>query len=64
MGAVLFLQPARSTAFATNCELLWHAYHAWNQLASSIKFSKSIVEFKTNLKQLGNIDSDCAICTK
>ena len=52
-GAILFLSPARSSTHEINsahfCGTL-----IWNQLPNTIKSSKSIIEFKANLKQLWN----------
>ena len=33
-----------------------------NSLPKSIKYSESIVELKTKMKDLGNIDCSCILC--
>ena len=48
-GAVLFLPPARSTTHGVN-SAHFRGILIYNQLPSSIKPSKSIIEFNTNLK--------------
>ena len=35
----------------------------WNNLARDIKSSKSLSEFKTKIKNFGNIDCGCVICS-
>ena len=62
-GAMLFLPPARSTTHGTN-SAHFRGTLIWNHLPNSIKSSKSIIDFKTNIKQLGNIDCGCVICRK
>ena len=59
-NAVLFLPPARSTTHGTDSALFLYPLIC-NQLPSSLKSSKSNAEFKTNLKQLKNIDCSCVI---
>ena len=49
-GPLLRLPAAKST-----CLL-------WNSLPQSIKYSESIVELKTKMKDLGNIDCSCILC--
>ena len=61
--AVLYLPPASSTNHQTNSANFRRTLIC-NQLPISIKPSKSIIEFKTNLKRFGNIDCGCVICRK
>ena len=58
-----FLPPAKLTTHGTNSAHC-RGTLILNQLPNSIKSRKSIVEFKRNLKQLGNIDCGCVICRK
>ena len=52
-------------AFPSSCKVAhFRSTLICNQLPSSIKFSKLIAEFETNLKKLWNIDSGWAICRK
>ena len=62
-GARLFLPPAKSTTYETNSAHFCGTI-IWNRRPSSIKPSRSILEFKINLKQPGNIDCECVICRK
>ena len=34
----------------------------WNNLPAKVKSSNSVFEFKTKIKNLGNIDCGCLIC--
>ena len=34
----------------------------WNNLPARVKFSNSVFEFKTKIKNLENIDNGCLIC--
>ena len=52
---MIFLPHARSTTHGTNL-VGFRGTLIWNQLPSSIKSSKPIIVFKTNLKQLFNIE--------
>ena len=52
---MIFLPPASLTTGGTNSAHFRDTL-IWNQLLSSINSGKSIIETKTNLKQLGNID--------
>lgn len=62
-SAVFFIPPARATTYATN-SAPFRGTLIWNRLPSSIKASKSITEFQTNLKIFGNIDCGCFISRK
>ena len=62
-GAVLFLPPASSITHGKN-SVYYHGTLVWNQLPSPQKSSQSIIEFKTNLKELKNIDGGRGIYRK
>ena len=60
-GQILNLPRSQSTYYGTN------AIHVrgsliWNNLPAKVKFSKSVFEFKTKIKNLVNIDCGCLIC--
>ena len=61
--AVLFFPPAKPTTHGTNSAHV-RGTLIWNQLQSSIKYSKSTTEFQNNLKELGKTYFGCAICRK
>ena len=42
--------------------VLFRACLLWNSLPQSIKYSESIVELKTKMKDLGNVDCSCILC--
>ena len=61
-GPILYLPSKHSTYYRTN------SYHfrgslIWNDLPGDIKSSKSVSDFKTKIKNFGNIDSGCIICS-
>ena len=58
--AVLFLHPASLTSHWKNSSH-FRGTLIWNKPPSSITSSNLVVEFKTNLKQLGNIGCNCVI---
>ena len=60
-GQVLSLPPARSTYYGTN-SVHFRESLIWNNLPSCIKPSRSVCEFKNNIKNLINIDCACLIC--
>ena len=62
-GAVFFHYRARLTTHGINYAHFRGTLN-WNQLPSSIKSSKSIIESKTNLQIFGNIDYGCVILRK
>ena len=66
--AGFFVPPARSPTHGTNSAHFRGIFGTFspicNQLPRSKKSSKSIIKFKTNLKQFGNIDCGCVICRK
>ena len=58
---ILILPRTQSTYYGTN------AIHVrdsliWNNLPAKVKSSNSVFEFKTKIKNLGNIDCGCLIC--
>ena len=58
---VLSLPPARSTYYGTN-SVHFRGSLIWNNLPSYIKSSRSVCEFKNNIKNFRNIDCSCLIC--
>ena len=60
-GQVLSLPPARSTYYGTN-SVHFRGSLIWNNLPSYIKSSRSVCEFKNNIKNFRNIDCSCLIC--
>ena len=54
-GQVLSLPPARSTYYGTN-SVHFRGSLIWNNLPSYIKSSRSVCEFKNNIKNFRNID--------
>ena len=57
---LLRLPAAKSTSYSIN-SVLFRACLLWNSLAQSIKYSESIVELKTKMKDLENIDCSCIL---
>ena len=55
------LPSERTTYYGTN-SILFRACQVWNNLPLSIKQSQSLLEFKTNIKTLRNIECLCKIC--
>ena len=53
--------PAKSTSYGIN-SVLFTARLLWNSLPQSVKYSESIAELKTKMKNLGNIDCSCILC--
>ena len=62
-GHILNLPSARTTYYGTN-SILFRACQVWNKLPHSIKQSQSLLEFKTNIKTLINIECLCKICKR
>ena len=62
-GALLFLPPVMSAIHGRNYAH-FRGTLTWNQLPSSIKSIKRIIDFKTNLNQLRNIECGFAVCRK
>ena len=60
-GHILNPRSARTTYYGTN-SILFRACQVWNILPLSIKQSQSLLEFKTNIKTLRNIECLCKIC--
>ena len=60
-GQVLSLPPARSTYYGTN-SVHFRGSLIWNNLPSYIKSSRSVCEFKNNIKNFRDIDCGCLIC--
>ena len=60
-GPLLRLHAAKSASYGIN-SVLFRACLLWNSLRESIKYSESIVELKTKMKDLGNIDCSCILC--
>ena len=60
-GPLLRLPAVKSTSYRIN-SALFRAYLLWNSLPQSIKYSESIAELKTKMKDLGNIDCSCILC--
>ena len=60
-GPLLRLPAAASTSYGIN-SVLFRACLFWNSLPQSTKYSESIVELKTKMKDLGNIDCSCILC--
>ena len=60
-GLILNLPSALTTYYGTN-SILFRACQVWNNLPLSIKQSQSLLEFKTNIKTLRNIECLCKIC--
>ena len=59
-GHILNLPSARTTYYGTN-SILFRACQVWNNLPLSIKQSQSLLEFKTNIKTLRNIECLCKV---
>ena len=55
-GPLLRLPAAKSTSYGIN-SVLFRACLLWNSLPQSIKYSQSIVELNTKMKDLGNMNS-------
>ena len=60
-GPLLRLPSAKSTSYGIN-SVLFRACLLWNSLSQSVKYSESIAELKTKMKNLGNIDCSCILC--
>ena len=60
-GPVLSIPPASSTTYGTN-SIHFRGSLIWNRLPNFIKSSNSIIQFKNNIKLIGNIDCGCLIC--
>ena len=60
-GPILNLPKTQSTFYGTNATHFGGSL-IWNNLPAKFKFSNSVFEFKTKIKNLGNIDCGCLIC--
>ena len=60
-GHVLSLPPERSTYYGTN-SVHFRRSLTWNNLPNYIKSSRSVCEFKNNMRNFRNIDCGCLIC--
>ena len=60
-GPLLRLPSAKFTSHGIN-SVLFRACLLWNSLPQSVKYSESIAELKTKMKNLGNIDCSCILC--
>ena len=59
-GHILNLPSTGTTHYGTN-SILSSACQVWNNLPLSIKQSQSLLEFRTNIKTLRNIECSCKI---
>ena len=62
-GPILYLPSTHSTYYDTN-SVHFRGSLIWNNLPRNIKSSKSLSEFKTKVKNFGNIDCGCVICSQ
>ena len=60
-GPILNLPKTQSTFYGTNA-IHFRGSLIWNNLPAKVKSSNSVFEFKTKIKNLGNIDCRCLIC--
>ena len=58
---VLNLPITQSTYYGTNA-IHFRGSHVWDYLPAKVKSSNSILELKTKIKNLVNIDCGCLIC--
>ena len=61
-GPILYFPSMRSTYYGTN-SVHFRGSLIWNNLPRDIKSSKSVSEFNTKIKNFGNIDYGCVICS-
>ena len=61
-GPILYLPSTHSTYYGTNSVHFWGSL-IWNNLPRDIKSRKLVFEFKTKIKDFGNIDCGCVICS-
>ena len=59
-GPILNLPKTQSTFYGTNA-IHFRGSLIWNNLPAKVKSSNSVFEFKTKIKNLGNIDYGCII---
>ena len=60
---MLYLPSTHSTYYGTN-SLHFGGSLIWNNLPRDIKSRKSVSEFKIKIKNFGNIDWGCVICSQ
>ena len=60
-GPILNSPRTQSTCYVTN-PIHFRGSLIWNNVPAKVKSSKSVFEFKTKIKNLGNIDCGCLIC--
>ena len=60
---ILNLPSARTTYYGTS-SILFRACQVWTNLALSMKQSQTLLQFKTNIKILRNIECLCKICKR
>ena len=60
-GPLLRLPAARSASYDIS-SVLFRACLLWNSLPKSIKYSESIVELITKMKDLENVGCSCILC--
>ena len=60
-GPLLRLTAAKLTSYGIN-SVIFRACLLWNSLPQSNKYSWSIVELKTKMRDLGNIFCSCILC--
>ena len=60
---ILYFPSTHLTYYGTN-SVHFRRSLIWNNLPRDIKPSKSLSEFKTNIKNFGNIDCGCVICSE
>ena len=60
-GPILNLPRTQSIYYSANA-IHFRGSLIWNNLPVKVKSSSSVVEFKTKIKNLGNIDCGCLIC--
>ena len=58
---ILNLARIQSTYYGTNA-IHFKGSLIWNNLPAKVKFSNSVFEFKTKIRNLGNFDCGCLIC--
>ena len=59
---ILYLPSMHSTYYGTNSiHFRWSLI--WNKLPRDIKSSKSVSEFEVKIKNFGNVDCGCVICS-
>ena len=59
-GPIVYLPSTYSTYYSTNSV---YFRGIWNNLRRDVKSSKASSEFKTKIKNFGNIDCGCLICS-